>query len=88
MTNSFKYEPKLNSVSPRSNLPRRKHGAYVINLDDINSKGTNWISLFIDRNLAFIIYCQQFSFILLKKIRDKSIIHNIFTMQDKESVVC
>ena len=25
---------------------------YFINLDDQNSKGTNWVSLFIDRNLG------------------------------------
>ena len=29
-----------------------RNGAYVINLDDKNSKGTSWISLFIDRNTA------------------------------------
>ena len=29
-----------------------KDGAYVRNLDDKNSKGTYWISLFIDRNAA------------------------------------
>ena len=29
-----------------------KDGAYVINLDDKNSKGTHRFSLFIERNLA------------------------------------
>ena len=29
-----------------------KDGAYVINLDDKNSKGTHLVSLIIDRNLA------------------------------------
>ena len=34
----------------RNNLPIIKDGASVINLDDIKSKGTHWISLFTDRN--------------------------------------
>ena len=36
----------------RNNLPKIKDGAYVINLDDKNSKRTHWFSLFIDRNAA------------------------------------
>ena len=36
----------------RNNLPRINDGAYIINLDDKNSKGTNWVLLFIDKNLA------------------------------------
>ena len=34
----------------RNNLRRIEDGAYVINLNDTNSKGTQWFSLFIDRN--------------------------------------
>ena len=30
----------------------QKDGAYVINLDDKNSKGTYWVSLFINKNIA------------------------------------
>ena len=33
----------------RNNLSRIKDGANVINLDD-KSKGTHWVSLYIDRN--------------------------------------
>ena len=33
-----------------TNLPRIKDRAYVINLDDKNSKGADWVLLFIDRN--------------------------------------
>ena len=29
-----------------------KDGAYAINLDDKNSKGTQWVLLFIDSDLA------------------------------------
>ena len=62
----------------------------MINLDDKNSKGTNWVSLFIDRNLA--IYFDSFGIEsipqeILNKIRDKSVTHNIFRIQDNESVM-
>ena len=39
----------------RSNLPKIKDGAYVINVDD---KKKNWVSLFIDKNLA--VYFDSF----------------------------
>ena len=49
-------------------------GAYVINLDDKKSKGTHWISLFINRNLA--VYFDPFGIEYipqeaLNKIRNK-----------------
>ena len=40
----------INGVFSRNNLPRIKDRAYVINLDDKNSKGADWVLLFIDRN--------------------------------------
>ena len=68
-----------------------KDGAYVKNLDDKNSKGTNWVSLFTDRNTA--VYFDSFEVIyisleVLKKIRDKSVTHNISRIQDNESIMC
>ena len=36
----------------RDSLPRMKDGAYIINLDTKQSKGTYSVSLFIDRNKA------------------------------------
>ena len=35
----FSCEPRFYGVFPRNNLPRIKHGAYVINLDDKKVKG-------------------------------------------------
>ena len=75
----------------RNNLPRIKNGGYVTNLDDKSRKGTHWVLLFIDRNVA--VYFESFGIEyilqeLLNKIRDKSITHNIFRIQDKESVMC
>ena len=47
ITNYFKYELRFNGIFPRYSLLRIKDGAYVINLDDKNSKG---------KTLGFIIY--------------------------------
>ena len=63
----------------------------MINLDDKKSKETHWVSLFIDRNTA--VYFDSFGteYIpqeVLNKIRDKSITHNIFRIQDNESIMC
>ena len=43
-------DPRFKSVF--FNLSRIKDVAYVINLDDKNSKGTHWASFLIDRNAA------------------------------------
>ena len=64
---------------------------YVINLNDKNSKGTHWVSLIIDRNLAVCFDSFGIEYIpqeVLNKIRDKSITHNIFRIQDNESIMC
>lgn len=34
ITQYFKNEPRLKDIFSRNNLPRRKHGAYVIDFDD------------------------------------------------------
>ena len=39
ITNYFNYEPRFNGEFSRNNLHRIKDGAYVVNLDDKNSKG-------------------------------------------------
>ena len=62
-------------------LLRIKDGAYVINLDDKNSKQTHWVSSFIDRYTA--VYFDSFGteyipLEVLNKIREKSITHDIF----------
>ena len=52
----------------------------MINLDDKYSKGTHWVSLFINKNTA--VYFDSFgvehiSQKILNKIKDKLITHNI-----------
>ena len=58
MTNYLNYEPRFDSVFSKNNLLRIKDGAYVISLDNKKSKGTHWVSLFIDRNTA--VYFDSF----------------------------
>ena len=66
ITNYFNCEPRFNGVFSRNNLPRIKDGTYSINLDDRNSKGTHWASLFMDGNT--ILYYDSFELdIFLKR---------------------
>ena len=58
----------------------------MINLDDKKSKEKHWVSLFIDTNTA--VYLDSFGIEVLNKIRDKSITHNIFKIQDNNSIMC
>ena len=74
IANYFKYGPRFNSVFSIINLPRIKDGSCVINLDDKDSKGTHWVSLFIDRNIAAYFDSFRIEYItqeVLNKIRDK-----------------
>ena len=74
-----------------NNLPKIKDGAYVINLNDKNSKGTHWVSLFTDRNLDVYFDFFGIDYIpqeVLNKDKNKSTTHNIFRIQDNESIMC
>ena len=80
ITKYFNYNPRFNDVFSRENLPTIKDGAYAINLNDKQSKGTRWVSLFIDRNTAVYFDSLGIKCIskeVLNKIKDKSITHNI-----------
>ena len=71
-------------------MPKIKDGAYVINLDDTNSKGTHRVSLFIDKNEAVYFDSFGIQYIpqeVLNKIKDISTPH-IFRIQDNESIMC
>ena len=71
ITNYFNYENRINGVFSRDKLPIIKDGAYVINLDDKQSKGTLWVSLFIDRNTP--VYFDSFE---IKYIPQKNVKQN------------
>ena len=63
----------------------------MINLSDKKSKRVYWISLFIEGNLAVSFDSLEIEHIsqeVLNKIKDKSITHNIFRIQDNESIRC
>ena len=73
ITMYFNYEPRFNGVFSRNSLPRIKDEAYVINLNDTESKGTQ-VPLFIDRNTA--VYFDSFEIVyipqeVLSKIKGK-----------------
>ena len=64
----------------------------MINLDDKQSKGTHWISLFFNRHMTVLFDFFGIEYIsqeLLSKIIDKSITHNnISRIQDDDSIIC
>ena len=63
----------------------------MINLNDKKRKGTHWVSLFIDRNIAACFDSFGIEYIpqeLLNKIRDKKFTQNILRIQDNESITC
>ena len=59
VTNYFNDEPEFNGLFSRKNSRKIKDEAYVINHDHKNSKGTHWVSLFIDRNTALYFDSQR-----------------------------
>ena len=67
-----------------------KYGGYVTNTDDKKNKGTYWVLLFIDRNTAVHFDSFRKENIpqeVLSKIKDKSMTHKIFRIQDDDSVM-
>ena len=86
----FNYDPRFNGVFSRDNLPRMKDGAYIINLNDKQSGVRRWVSFFIDRNIAVYFDSFGIDYIpqkVLRKIKDKSITHNIFRAQSDDSIM-
>ena len=71
----------------RNNLRRIKDGAYIINIDD-KSQETNWVSLFMDRNTDDSFGTEYIPQEVLNQIREKSISHNIFRIQNEDSNMC
>ena len=62
----------------------------MINLDDKKGKETHWVSLFINIDTAVYFGSFGIEYILqevLNKLKDKSITHNIFRIQDNGSVM-
>ena len=72
-------------------MPRIKNGTHVINIDNKNNKRTHKVSLFIDINKDAYLDSFEIEYIpqeVLNKIKDISVTHNIFRIQDNESFMC
>ena len=87
----YKNELRFNGVYSRDNLPDKiKDGAYVINLYEYSSIGTNWIALYVSNDE--ITYFDSFGVEHISKeiktfIDDKNITTNIFRIQAYNSVM-
>ena len=96
----YKNEPRFNGVYSRNNLPNKiKKGAYVINLDEYENTGTQWVSLFVKPK--YTVYFDSFGVEHIPKeinkfIRSKELGHairndiksNIFRIQAYDSIMC
>ena len=63
---------------------------FWINIDEKQSKRTQWVSLFIDRHITVYFDSFRIEYIpqeALSKIKYISIINNIFRMQDDDSIM-
>ena len=87
---SFKYKAKLlkNTSADLANIVSKEatiDEVYLINFDQKQSKGTHWVSLFIDKNAAAYLgffVTEYISQEVLSKIKDKSITRNIRRIED------
>ena len=88
----YENEPKFNGVCSRDNLPANiKKGAYVINLDKDEDAGTHWIALYVKNKK--VVYFDSFGVEhvpkeIIKFIKNKDIIANIFRLQAYDSIMC
>ena len=85
MVKLFSSSPMMNldlmEFFSRNNLPTTKDEVYVINLDDKNSKGTQWFSLFLNRNRA--VYFDSFGIkYILPEVLKKSKINQLLTIYE------
>ena len=81
----YENEPKLNGVYSIKNLPKIKDGVYIINFDEYESIGTNWIALYV--NAKNITYFDSFGVEHIpKEVRkfsgNKNIATNIYRMNN------
>ena len=83
-------EPKFNGAYSRNNLPKRKDGLYVINLDEFKSIGTHWIALYVNGyNLCFDSFeAEHIPKEIRKFIENKNIKTNIYRAQGYDSIMC
>ena len=56
--NYYKNRPKFNGVYTSNNLSKIKDGPYITNLDEYESIGTHWITLYV--NVKNVTYFDRF----------------------------
>ena len=91
MQKYLKNEPRFNGVFSRNNLPKKKDGAHVINLDEYADVDTYWIALFCNRNEMFSFDSfgvEHVSEEIKEFIGNKNIKANIFRVHANDSVMC
>ena len=88
----YEDEPRFNGVYSGDNLPANiKNGAYIINLDEYEDAGTHWIALYVKNKK--VVYFDSFAIEyvakeIIKFIKNKDIIANIFRLQVYGSIMC
>ena len=80
----YQNEPRFNGAYSRNNLPKKGWGAYVINLDEYADVGTQWITLFCNKNKIVYHVPEE----IKEFVRNKNIIANIFRVQENDSIMC
>ena len=87
----YKNEPKFNGVFSRNNLPKKKDGAYIINLDEYANVGAHCVAVFCKKNE--IVYFDSFGIEYIPEetkelIRNKNVKANIFRSHENNSIMC
>ena len=71
----YENETRFNDVFSRNNLFNKiKDGGYVINLDEYEDIGTNWIALFCKKKMKLFILIVLELNIFLKKLKNSLVI--------------
>ena len=89
ITKYFNYEPRFNGVFSVNNFPRTKYGVFFMYID--GKKLMKHIGCHYLLTCSCILLLLGIEYILqevLNKIKDKSITHNIFRIQDNDSIMC
>ena len=82
---------EFHGIYSGNNLPKIKDGAYIINIDEYKSIGTNWIVSYV--NAENVTYFDSFGVeYILRKVRktiwNKNAKRNIYRIQAYDSIMC
>ena len=76
----YQNEPKFNDVYSRNNSPKLKHETHMINLDEYESVGANWVAAYVNDDIVTYFNTFGVEYILkeIKSIGNKNITTNIY----------